>query len=91
MCFNPQHLEQVGQGDNLRDGEKTIAFLNGNKTHCKRGHEFTEENTRNNTLVIRGRTYQGRQCRICERMHGREYHRKRRQAREISAAQAYIS
>lgn len=31
---------------------------NGDKTHCKRGHEFTEENTR----VTRGG---GRQCRAC--------------------------
>jgi hypothetical protein len=34
---------------------------NAGKTHCKRGHEFTPENTR----LITG----GRECRICKGLH----------------------
>lgn len=40
-CVNPDHLEQVTHGENLRRGN----HRNGRKTHCKRGHEFTPENT----------------------------------------------
>lgn len=42
--------------DRLRNGNNPFA----NRTHCKRGHEFTPENTRLNT---RG----ARVCRSCER------------------------
>jgi len=47
---------------------------NANKTHCKRGHEFTVENTIN---ISRGR----RACKKCQYMHNKEY-RKRKIAKE---------
>lgn len=55
-CVNPHHLEPVTQGENVRRGAG-----NGNreKTECKRGHAFTEENT------IRTKT--GRNCLTCRR------------------------
>lgn len=42
-CINPWHLEAVTPQENVARGIPR----NGNKdkTHCKRGHEFTEENT----------------------------------------------
>ncbi len=39
FCVNPYHLETMSHADH-----QTLHV--GNKTHCKRGHEFTEENTR---------------------------------------------
>lgn len=55
-CVNPDHLEQVTQAENTRRGR------NGNrdKTHCPKGHEYSEENTYNDR---RGRRY----CRRCDR------------------------
>lgn len=41
LCVNPTHLEAVSQSTNLLRGE----LFNRNKIHCKRGHEFSEENT----------------------------------------------
>jgi len=44
-CVNPDHLEPVTHAENVRRG-----FGQGNGwqhlTHCKHGHEFTEDNTR---------------------------------------------
>lgn len=56
-CVNPDHLEPVTPMENTRRGESVYA-RNSRKTHCVRGHEFTEANTR-----IRG---DGRQCRECD-------------------------
>lgn len=58
-CINPRHLEAVTQQENMRRGNSPWA-VNARKTRCKRGHEFTDENTRINT---RGH----RLCRTCNR------------------------
>lgn len=52
-CVNPDHLEAVTIGENVRRGFRLL-------THCKHGHEFTTENTR----IHRGH----RQCRACARV-----------------------
>jgi hypothetical protein len=41
-CINPDHLDDVPPKKNI---ERTRSHNNGSKTHCKRGHEFTPENT----------------------------------------------
>lgn len=56
-CVNPDHLEAVLQRTNLLRGTGFSA-INFKKTHCKRGHEFTEENT---YKTKNG----GRNCRQC--------------------------
>lgn len=55
-CVNPEHLEPVTQAENIRRGESPWA-VNGRKTHCYKGHEFTEDN-----IYIKGGY---RLCKIC--------------------------
>lgn len=43
-CANPRHLEVVTLVENVMRGDSPTA-QNARKTHCKRGHEFTPENT----------------------------------------------
>lgn len=64
-CINPEHLELVTTKENVLRGEGLTA-VNARKTHCKHGHEFTEENT----YVYRNG---GRKCRECARIHQARY------------------
>lgn len=68
-CVNPGHVEPVTRRENLVRGETRIAEQ-VEQTHCKRGHEFTEENT---YVTSEGK----RQCRACKRRHGREAYREK--------------
>lgn len=43
-CVNPDHLEQVTMKINVLRGIGASA-INAKKTHCKKGHEYTKENT----------------------------------------------
>ena len=52
-CCNPWHLEPVSQAENNRRAREST----GPATHCRRGHEFTPDNT------INWRTQ--RLCRTC--------------------------
>ena len=70
-CINPDHLEAVTNRENILRGEG-FAAINARKTHCLRGHAFTEANT-----------YQHRDercCRACRSAAG-----KARYARRIAA------
>lgn len=64
-CCNPLHLEAVDRRTNLLRGNGW-AGRNARKTHCPRGHEYTDENT----SVRNGQ----RHCRACHRE--REWNRK---------------
>lgn len=71
-CVNPAHLEPVTHRENCLRGVGFSA-KNALKTHCKRGHEFSEENTR----AYRGR----RLCRACDREYQlKKYHARKKQA-----------
>lgn len=61
-CVNPRHLEPVTSGENVLRGE-SLSAQNARKTHCLRGHPFTEENTYRD--IYRGR--ERRRCRACAR------------------------
>jgi len=65
-CCNPVHLWLGTKADNTRDAlaKGRLRSLNGEKTHCKRGHEFTRENT-----YYRPNGY--RECRTCMRARDR--------------------
>lgn len=62
-CVNPDHLEAVTQRVNSIRG---IGWANINikKTHCKRGHEFTKENT----VYKKDGT---RRCKFCGNMYNK--------------------
>ncbi len=57
-CVNPAHLEPVTHRTNVLRGINPMA-QEARQMHCKRGHEFTPENTR----LYRGHRY----CRACDR------------------------
>jgi hypothetical protein len=62
QCVNPHHLEPVSQRENTLRGVGPSAE-NARKTHCKRGHKFTPENT----YLKPGKYGPQRICRICTR------------------------
>ncbi len=57
-CVNPEHLEAVTLAENLSRAPKWY----GNRTHCKRGHEFDEKRASNNNQ---------RTCNRCHNMMAR--------------------
>jgi len=80
-CLNPEHLylgtHQQNTKDAYRDGlmnphkgQRIQALNNKNKTHCKQGHEFTEENT------YIGKTSGKRSCKICQCIWTREWRKR---------------
>lgn len=65
-CVNPAHLEPVTRAENMRRRSEA-------QTHCKRGHEFTPENT----YRPKGGS---RHCRACNREAVRRYGHRHRAA-----------
>lgn len=65
-CVNPSHLEAVTHAENMRRSGLAVVA-------CPHGHAFSSENTYVNK--------QGSKvCRVCSRLSGRNYMRKRRAA-----------
>ena len=56
-CCNPNHLQPTTRRENTLRGIGPTA-VNAVKTHCSRGHEYTQENT----VIRKGG---GRRCRTC--------------------------
>ena len=59
-CVAVKHMEVVTQRENILRGEGPSA-QQARQTHCKRGHEFTEENTYHQPSRPNSR-----RCRACE-------------------------
>lgn len=76
-CVNPQHLEPVPHQVNVTRSHLAPAGKNLRKTHCKRGHEFTPENT------VRS-SGGGRACRTCRNLQQREYGARKRAAKRAA-------
>lgn len=62
-CVRPVHLRVATNRENVLRGNSPPA-LNAAKTHCRRGHEFTHENTRIETSG-------SRRCLKCARLRNR--------------------
>lgn len=60
-CVNPAHLEPVTHRENILRGVG-MGGVNARKTHCKHGHEFTEDNT----IILKSSGW--RICAICEKV-----------------------
>lgn len=60
-------MELVTNRVNILRGVSPAAH-NAKKTHCKRGHEFNDENT----LILKTSYGQGRQCRKCAEYYRRQ-------------------
>ena len=71
-CVNPDHLFIGTQTDNMKDcyNKGRNKVWNRNLTHCRKGHEFTPENT----------LYQqrGRWCRTCREENARRYYQNKK-------------
>ncbi len=60
-CVNPNHLRAITKVENTMIGFGYYA-INGRKTHCVNGHEFTPSNTLKHSGAAGG----GRRCRTCK-------------------------
>jgi hypothetical protein len=66
-CVNPEHLREATQRQNCLENSISRSYLNSLKTHCPKGHEYSEDNTkikyRNNIKM--------RYCIECSRIYAR--------------------
>jgi hypothetical protein len=69
LCVNPDHLEAVTDKENVLRGHR-ITAINANKTHCVRGHRYTQENTYLIATKTPGLCH--RKCKLCVRIAKRE-------------------
>lgn len=94
-CCNPDHLFLGTAKDNNRDCGNKGRHHNSVKTHCKRGHEFTFENT---YLKVTATTVM-RACLECQKLRSsseryremaRERARRKREAKRSSQRSQYV-
>ena len=71
-CCNPDHLKLGTHLENMADCRAKGRYYYANLTHCKRGHEFNDENTF--YITTPGEQFGLRQCKACRRGHHRIRH-----------------
>jgi hypothetical protein len=72
LCVNPKHLEAVTHRENVLRGRSPCAN-HARKTHCKNGHEFSEDNI----FYRKDRNGSTRLCKICLKEYEKMYNKKR--------------
>lgn len=82
-CCNPDHMEVVTNGENVRRGDG-ITATNARKTTCSRGHPFDEANTK----IHHRPTGPRRRCLECDRARAREAARRARERKREASAQS---
>lgn len=60
-CFNPEHLYEGTQQDNIKDSVSKGRHRFSKRTHCNNGHPYTEENT----YYRKGTRSNERRCKQC--------------------------
>lgn len=83
-CVNPKHLEPVTMKENIMRG-RSFARVNAEKTHCSRGHEFTEENT------YWYKKNRRRDCKKCMEIRYKSYYEKNTEIIKTKTKQRYHS
>ena len=77
-CVNPAHLTVLSPGEHTLRHPEAWAHFQIERTHCKRGHEFTPENTL--TYQYKGRSAE-KHCRECGKAARRQRTLRQQQAR----------
>lgn len=75
-CCNVDHLKVVDRSENVLENSLSPSAINKKKTHCNRGHEFTDENTYSYRPT-------SRQCKACMSERASRY-RSERKLKETS-------
>lgn len=73
-CVNPAHLDPCTFGENAARSPNAPYNVKARQTHCKRGHEFTPENTR--------RRGNRRSCIACAKLYAKKRWAEKKARRE---------
>jgi hypothetical protein len=75
-CVRPEHLRVVTPKVNSLENSIGPLAINSKKTHCKRGHKFTKQNTR----VMKTKYGTGRCCIVCHRSESIKHYNENKEA-----------